>query len=401
MGNIQSYYPPVLTLNDYFQIRDDMSQHNTIRIPTWYEVKQVLAWGSTYALLHLPYIPIKALKEISKVAYLSFEAIDRLYTSSVITPMKGLVYQHIPTPILEGEVVEVGNGQIPLFDWSRLQTEYDNFPHIRIIGKSGSGKTYTAEQVLKLLGGNQWVITCKKKPHNWVGQKVYGVPFKWDEVEHAFKLTMERMWGNYELIERGLPPLRTNVAIDEWRSIKNNVPSTADNMRELISVARDAEVRLICLATGEQVKTWGLEGESDLGDCFTTIRLKGFAVDHAKKLKLSPEKLQWLYSQERPCMVDDEIACLKQLKELCDKTSTNMLQPSFENTVQTETLMPTVLHTKTDNENEVTDEYKKVIYRLYKSETMSDSDIIKNVMGYTGNRYAEGKALFNTIIEVM
>lgn len=376
-----------------------MAQHNTIRIPTWGEVKQVLAWGSTYALLHLPYIPIKSVKELCRVCYLSLEAIDRLYTQSVIVPMRGLVYSSHTVQTLEGEVIESDSSELQLFDWTRLQTEYDNFPHIRVIGKSGSGKTYTAEQVLKLLGGDQWVITCKKKPHNWVGFKVYGVPFKWDSVREGIDETLKRMWYNYSLIDSGQSPIRTNVAIDEWRSIKNNVPESGEQIKELISVARDSEVRLVCLATGEQVRTWGLEGESDLGDCFTTIKLKSFATDHAKKLKLSREKLEWLYAQERPCMVDDELADLNQLKEVVAKTNANNLQPKLQSSEPYQTAMPTVLQPVHSNQNEVHSEYKNVVYRLYKTQTMSESDIVKQVLGYTGTKYGEGKVLLNSIIK--
>lgn len=376
-----------------------MHNHNTIRIPDWSEVKRVLSWGTTYALLHIPYIPIKLAKETFRLSYIAMEAIDRLYTQSVVIPMRGLVYVNNNTHTLEGEVVEVGTDKLDLFDWSRLVTEYDNFPHVRIIGKSGSGKTYTAEQVLKLLGGEQWIITCKKKPHNWVGLKVYGVPFNWDSVREGIDCTLKRMWENYNRIERNLLPIRTNVVIDEWRSIKNNVSESSEQIKELISVARDSEVRLVCLATGEQVKTWGLEGESDLGDCFTTVRLKSFAIDHAKKLKLSSAKLQWLYAQDRPCMVDDDIADLKQLQEVCNRTNANSLQPKLQSGEPIETTMPTVLQPIHGNQNEVHSEYKNVLYRLWKNETMSESDLVKKVMNYSGTRYGEGKALLNSIIQ--
>ncbi len=44
-------------------------------------------------------------------------------------------------------------------------------------------------------------------------------------------------------------------------------------------------LRLIALAQGENVASWGFEGESDLEECFTDIRLGEFATDYAKSLR--------------------------------------------------------------------------------------------------------------------
>jgi hypothetical protein len=44
-------------------------------------------------------------------------------------------------------------------------------------------------------------------------------------------------------------------------------------------------LRLIALAQGENVASWGFEGESDLEECFTDIRLGEFAIDYAKSLR--------------------------------------------------------------------------------------------------------------------
>ncbi len=56
-------------------------------------------------------------------------------------------------------------------------------------------------------------------------------------------------------------------------------------MKDIIIVARDARIRLIALAQGENVASWGLEGESDLEECFTTVRFGDFATEHCKFLR--------------------------------------------------------------------------------------------------------------------
>ncbi|HEY9608973.1 MAG TPA: hypothetical protein V6C93_06390, partial [Allocoleopsis sp.] len=90
-----------------------------------------------------------------------------------------------------------------------------------------------------------------------------------------------------------------NFVVDEWRLINTNVkaikerdpetkqvkdiaPSAKAMMKDIITVARESMLRLIALAQGENVASWGFEGESDLEECFTDIRLGEFAIDYAK-----------------------------------------------------------------------------------------------------------------------
>jgi hypothetical protein len=94
----------------------------------------------------------------------------------------------------------------------------------------------------------------------------------------------------------------TNFVVDEWRLINTNIkpikerdpetkqtleiaPSAKAMMKDIITVARESMLRLIALAQGENVASWGFEGESDLEECFTDIRLGEFAIDYAKSLR--------------------------------------------------------------------------------------------------------------------
>jgi hypothetical protein len=91
-------------------------------------------------------------------------------------------------------------------------------------------------------------------------------------------------------------------------------------MKDIIIVARDAKIRLVALAQGENVATWGLEGESDLEECFTTVRFGDFALDYCKSLRNQYRKdsdeylyysavLNELVSQGfRCCMIDRQPA---------------------------------------------------------------------------------------------
>jgi hypothetical protein len=189
-----------------------------------------------------------------------------------------------------------------LFDFSRLRTEFDKFAHLRVIGGTGVGKTTFVDWLLDVLGGNRFVITPKKKSWNWVGLKVYGLWFDYEAIRSKLQWIHAEMYRRYPLMEQGKTFELTNFVVDEWRLINTNVkpikerdpetkqtieiaPSAKAMMKDIITVSREAMLRLIALAQGENVASWGFEGESDLEECFTDIRLGEFAIDYAKSLR--------------------------------------------------------------------------------------------------------------------
>jgi hypothetical protein len=189
-----------------------------------------------------------------------------------------------------------------LFDFSRLRTEPNKFAHLRVIGGTGIGKTTFVDWLLDVLGGERFVITPKKKSWNWVGLKVYGLWFDYETIRSRLQWIHEEMYRRYPLMEQGQTFEITNFVVDEWRLINTNIkpikerdpetkqtleiaPSAKAMMKDIITVARESMLRLIALAQGENVASWGFEGESDLEECFTDIRLGEFAIDYAKSLR--------------------------------------------------------------------------------------------------------------------
>ncbi len=191
---------------------------------------------------------------------------------------------------------------VVLFDFERLRTEPDKFAHLRVIGGTGIGKTTFVDWLLDILGGSRFVITPKKKSWNWVGLKVYGLWFDYESIRAKLQWIHAEMYRRYPLMEAGQTFEITNFVVDEWRLINTNVkaikerdpetkqtieiaPSAKAMMKDIITVARESMLRLIALAQGENVASWGFEGESDLEECFTDIRLGEFAIDYAKSLR--------------------------------------------------------------------------------------------------------------------
>ena len=198
--------------------------------------------------------------------------------------------------------VEAQNITVNFFDFTRLRTEPDKFAHLRVIGGTGIGKTTFVDWLLDTLGGDRFVITPKKKSWNWVGLKVYGLWFDYETIRAKLQWIHAEMYRRYPLMAAGQTFEITNFVVDEWRLINTNVkaikerdpetrqtleiaPSAKAMMKDIITVARESMLRLIALAQGENVASWGFEGESDLEECFTDIRLGEFAIDYAKSLR--------------------------------------------------------------------------------------------------------------------
>lgn len=167
------------------------------------------------------------------------------------------------------------------FDWLETRS-YDEIPHLRFVGSTGTGKTLLGNYVLDRLPGESVVWTIKKKPHQWAGKNVIGVPEDFERLQIEFeKLAAERK-ERLRDVEAGLEPDIINIAIDEWRAIKNRVETAVDTVRDTLTLAREARQRLLLFAQGRQVKTFGLNDESDLQECMVSIYMGAFARDEAE-----------------------------------------------------------------------------------------------------------------------
>lgn len=360
-----------------------------LRIPTNDEIEVVARWGVVRLLLGIGELGIYTWKQLSRLSLHCACGLENIYQQSLIQPFNALIWND-QSVIAANEEMKLIEQSIELFDFNRFRSEPDTFPHIRIIAKSGMGKTTLARYILHLLGGKQCVITAKKKPQDWQGLKVYGSQFKWDECEAALAEVHQLMINNYALIEQELTPDMSNIAIDEWRSINNNVDGSEIIMKELLSLARDGKVRILAIATGEQVKTWGLEGESDLEECFTTIRMGEFAIEYARKIKASKAVLDWLEGQERPCMVGRQPAQVPDLRGYQFGAVESPIKPRFSELETAETLAPTVLQPAVTSGNEVPSTAEMHLYRAFRAFQGSESDFIKQVWG--ARDYKLGKA---------
>jgi hypothetical protein len=62
-------------------------------------------------------------------------------------------------------------------------------------------------------------------------------------------------------------------------------PSAKDLQGENLTLGRELKIRIFALAQGRQIITWGLQGESDLLECFCSIFLRKFAVEECESCR--------------------------------------------------------------------------------------------------------------------
>ena len=185
---------------------------------------------------------------------------------------------------------------VKFFNWKRFKKESKLFPHIRVVGATGIGKTRLVDWLLDIFPAEKTqVITVKRRLNQWQSLKVIGVPEDFDAIRSALEdLQAVRKRRTEEMAEGKESPV-INVAIDEWRVISKNIkaivdrqskeitsPSARDIMGNMITLAREVNIRMLVMAQGRQVETWGLEGESDLAECFCSIFLGRFAIQECE-----------------------------------------------------------------------------------------------------------------------
>jgi len=185
---------------------------------------------------------------------------------------------------------------IKFFNWRRFKKESKLFPHIRAVGATGIGKTCLIDWLLDVFpAGKTQVITVKRRINQWIGLKVIGVPENFDAIRSALEDLQAVRKRRTEKLAEGKESPMLNVAVDEWRVITKNLkaevdrttkeitsPSARDIMSNMITLAREVNIRMLVMAQGRQVETWGLDGESDLAECFCSIYLGKFAIQECE-----------------------------------------------------------------------------------------------------------------------
>ena len=245
---------------------------------------------------------------------------------------------------------------VNLFDWQDFANRPKDFPHLALLAPTNGGKTTLVEWLCSLLPGKTIAILPHWQSPDFAGADLiigkgrnYGTDARpYLEKEDAKgNITTEGMpevdepdanttvcqflnWlvregdRRYQLTPEGKfvggEPI--NVCLDELPAYANR-PGVKDALKVALFEYRKVGIRIIFLSQGFQVKTLGIEGESDLRDNLTWIRLGSMAIEYAD-IKARNSKgsvgVQWeqnlraLESFDRPGLVGEAVANIPRIQ---------------------------------------------------------------------------------------
>lgn len=188
---------------------------------------------------------------------------------------------------------------VEFWDWQWFNNRIDDLPHIRLIAPTNGGKTTLCDWLVDVVPADErMVLTVKRKPHQWAGLSVYGVPEAYGIIREKLEWLQDERIERTRLMEKGVYRGRFSAIVDEWKAIARNIkavrdpetklitnPSAKEIMGEQLTLSRESLIRIFAMAQGRQVITWGLEGESDILECFCTVYLGSFAVEEAEAMQ--------------------------------------------------------------------------------------------------------------------
>lgn len=189
--------------------------------------------------------------------------------------------------------------KVQFFDWREFQGSPENFSHIRAVASTNGGKTTLIDWLMDVIPSDKkLVVTIKRKPEQWKGLKVIGVPEDYEAIRSTMLNIKQERIERTALMARGIDFPAWNIGFDEWKAIAKNIkaivepktkkiisPSARDLQGENLTLGRETKIRIFALAQGRQVITWGLEGESDLAECFCSIYMGKFALEECESYR--------------------------------------------------------------------------------------------------------------------
>jgi energy-coupling factor transporter ATP-binding protein EcfA2 len=264
---------------------------------------------------------------------------------------------------------------------------------LMIIGNMGSGKSTVAQYIAYVIGGRVTVYEPEGTPDDWQGLEVIGKGEDFTAIDTAMEYDLEDLSSQIKLrTEKGDVGLANTDRVliaEEFPELVNKCSNAEEWIDRHGRRGRKAKRFLILLSQFDRVSAWGLEGKGDLVDNFLKLRLGKVAVEHAKRLK-SPELIQWLRAEKGRGLLDDEPVQLPPYREMVAVTKRLPL-PALPSA---ETMLERVVTEDLDSSELA---LKRAI-QLMRERGVGDSAIVKEVLGFKGSSYQQGKAELDKLV---
>lgn len=271
---------------------------------------------------------------------------------------------------------------------------------VMVIGEMGTGKSTIAQYLAYTVGGRVKVYECEGTPDDWAGLEVIGKGEDWAAINEGMQADLDDLSNQMRIRnERGDNALAGSekvIICEEYPELVSKVEVSQEWLERHARRGRKARRFTILLSQYDRVSAWGLEGKSDLADAFYRIRLGKKAVSHAKSLK-NDALTEWLKSDRSHCLLDDQPCKLPSYREMKAVTQRLYVTPVFQPVVMAELPSETGLQPPEMPENRDFEALARAVRHCLQA-GVSESKIIKEVLGYRGGDYQKGKALLQELV---
>lgn len=371
------------------------------KVPNQDELINILNWGGYRLILTIPAIGLYTLKQLSRLALHITSASERLYSETILQPLDALIWAD--ATIEPKQITQVTLE--PITDLLLAIEEKE----LMVIGEKGTGKSTLAQYLAYSMGGKIKAYEPEGTPDDWSGLEVIGKGENWQAINQALQSDLEHISHQMKLRrEKGDAALAGSDRVliaEEYPEIASKCDAAEEWLDRHARRGRKAKVRLILLSQYDRVSAWGIEGKSDLLDCFFRLRLGKKAIAHAQKLKRD-DLINWLKQNRSHALLDDEPITLPDYREM-----TRVIQQAAFGYTSKIKQLPSHYPTATESDAEVPSEATEnqafqlaeagylespevlleAILNAFEQEK-SDDWIAKNIFGCTGgNSYYKAK----------
>lgn len=270
---------------------------------------------------------------------------------------------------------------------------------LMIVGEMGSGKSTIAQYLAYSVGGSVKVYECEGTPDDWAGLEVIGKGEDWELINESMQGDLDDLSNQMKLrMEQGDKAVigtEKVIICEEYPELVRKVEASEEWLERHARRGRKARRFTILLSQYDRVAAWGLEGKADLQEAFIKLRLGKKAVNHAKQLK-NEQLISWLRSDRSHCLLDDYPCKLPSYREMKAVTRQLYQLPGNQNLVIPETTTQQVLQPPKQSKEPGNEALKNAVKSLSEA-GYSDSKIIKEVLGYQGSQYQQGKEILADI----
>jgi hypothetical protein len=233
---------------------------------------------------------------------------------------------------------------IQTIDWDKVLAD----PHQAIVGKSGSGKSVLLQWLIKKSNAvDIKIYDSDAAPNEWGDLQVVGIAGNYKAIGENMRLDLAELERRTKLRAEGVisfPPMirvleEAPTTLNELND--RNVNWSHTWLRQILRRGRKYGIKLILISQAFSVKSLKIEGEGELRDNLTVIRLGKVAIAYA-----DPIISELLKEQSRPALVEKNIiGSVPELatNAIADETQTQILE-SLEVSLS---LTPSILDTQT------------------------------------------------------